>query len=208
MSPPWLEPRTAYIHVPFCAHHCGYCDFAVAAGQDHLIELYSTRSPRNCRPRRAAAGRKPVHRRGHADASERRTTAAAAGIRAEMAAASSDSPEFSIESTPESLDDEKVASSPHWRQPRQHRHPVVSPGLAACARSPAHVGQIPAGRGGVRRHIPASSFDLIFARAGSTRQSWAADLDAALAFEPQHISTYGLTYEKGTPLWKDRERGW
>src|SRR5437762_13616915 len=40
MSPPWIEPRTAYIHVPFCGHHCGYCDFAVAAGQDHLIELY------------------------------------------------------------------------------------------------------------------------------------------------------------------------
>src|SRR5438874_12491586 len=40
MSPPWLEPRTAYIHVPFCAHHCGYCDFAVAAGQDHLMDLY------------------------------------------------------------------------------------------------------------------------------------------------------------------------
>ena len=38
--PPWLSPRTAYIHVPFCGHHCGYCDFAVAAGQDHLIELY------------------------------------------------------------------------------------------------------------------------------------------------------------------------
>src|SRR5436309_10971468 len=40
MRPPWLDPRTAYIHVPFCAHKCGYCDFAVAAGQDHLIELY------------------------------------------------------------------------------------------------------------------------------------------------------------------------
>src|SRR4030095_4313759 len=40
MSPPWLEPRTAYVHIPFCGHHCGYCDFAVAAGQDHLIELY------------------------------------------------------------------------------------------------------------------------------------------------------------------------
>ena len=38
--PPWLDPRTAYIHVPFCAHHCGYCDFAVTAGHDHLIELY------------------------------------------------------------------------------------------------------------------------------------------------------------------------
>src|SRR5881394_3861461 len=40
MLPPWLTPRTAYIHVPFCAHHCGYCDFAVTAGHDHLIDLY------------------------------------------------------------------------------------------------------------------------------------------------------------------------
>src|SRR5436190_24279291 len=38
--PPWLWPRAAYIHVPFCAHHCNYCDFAVASGQDHAIELY------------------------------------------------------------------------------------------------------------------------------------------------------------------------
>ncbi len=40
MTDPWLHPRTAYVHLPFCAHHCGYCDFAVTAGQDHLIELY------------------------------------------------------------------------------------------------------------------------------------------------------------------------
>src|ERR1700738_4532577 len=38
--PAWLWPRAAYLHVPFCAHHCGYCDFAVTAGQDHLIDLY------------------------------------------------------------------------------------------------------------------------------------------------------------------------
>src|ERR1700741_3347646 len=38
--PPWRWPRTAYVHVPFCAHHCGYCDFAVIAGNDHLIDLY------------------------------------------------------------------------------------------------------------------------------------------------------------------------
>src|ERR1700732_106765 len=38
--PPWLRPRAAYVHVPFCAHHCGYCDFAVAAGKDQWIDLY------------------------------------------------------------------------------------------------------------------------------------------------------------------------
>src|SRR5713226_59673 len=38
--PPWVWPRAAYVHVPFCAYHCGYCDFAVVAGQDHLMDLY------------------------------------------------------------------------------------------------------------------------------------------------------------------------
>src|SRR5437660_4192083 len=35
-----VSPSAAYVHIPFCAHHCGYCDFAVATGQDHLIDLY------------------------------------------------------------------------------------------------------------------------------------------------------------------------
>src|SRR5437016_4807215 len=39
-APRWLWPRAAYLHVPFCAHHCGYCDFAVVTGQDHLIDRY------------------------------------------------------------------------------------------------------------------------------------------------------------------------
>src|SRR5262249_2910704 len=29
-----------YLHVPFCAHHCGYCDFAVVEGRDQLADRY------------------------------------------------------------------------------------------------------------------------------------------------------------------------
>src|SRR5438445_6004552 len=38
--PPWLWPRAAYLHVPFCAHHCWYCDFAVVAGQEAHVDRY------------------------------------------------------------------------------------------------------------------------------------------------------------------------
>jgi oxygen-independent coproporphyrinogen-3 oxidase len=44
------------------------------------------------------------------------------------------------------------------------------------------------------------SIDLIFALPESLNRSWSDDLEKALAVEPDHISLYGLTVEKGTPL--------
>ncbi len=119
-----------------------------------------------------------------------------------------DSPEYSTESTPESLDAEKAALLASFGVNRvsigvQSFRPELLQALDRRHTSD----QIPRTVEAVRRHIEELSFDLIFAAPGSTLETWAADLDAALEFEPQHISTYGLTYEKGTPLWKNRERG-
>ena len=44
------------------------------------------------------------------------------------------------------------------------------------------------------------SLDLMFGTPGQTAASWRASLAAALALEPSHISTYGLTIEDGTPF--------
>ena len=51
------------------------------------------------------------------------------------------------------------------------------------------------------------SLDLIFGVPGQTPESWQRSLEAALALEPQHVSTYGLTVEAGTPFetWQARE---
>ena len=43
------------------------------------------------------------------------------------------------------------------------------------------------------------SLDLIFGTPGQTAASWRESLAAALALEPRHISTYGLTIEENTP---------
>jgi oxygen-independent coproporphyrinogen-3 oxidase len=51
------------------------------------------------------------------------------------------------------------------------------------------------------------SLDLMFAAPGATEQSWQRSLDAAVGLRVEHISTYGLTIEAGTPYarWFERD---
>ena len=51
------------------------------------------------------------------------------------------------------------------------------------------------------------SIDLIYGLPGQTLESWTRTVEQAIALSPQHISAYGLTYEPGTRLWHQRERG-
>jgi oxygen-independent coproporphyrinogen-3 oxidase len=46
--------------------------------------------------------------------------------------------------------------------------------------------------------FPRLSLDLIYARPGQTPAAWAAELRAALAYGPEHVSPYQLTIEAGT----------
>ena len=51
------------------------------------------------------------------------------------------------------------------------------------------------------------SIDLIYGLPGQTVESWTQSVHQAIALQPKHISAYGLTYEEGTRLWHQRERG-
>ncbi len=51
------------------------------------------------------------------------------------------------------------------------------------------------------------SVDLIYGLPGQTLRQWNSNLAKAFDLNIQHISAYGLTYEKGTPLYKQREKG-
>jgi oxygen-independent coproporphyrinogen-3 oxidase len=55
--------------------------------------------------------------------------------------------------------------------------------------------------------IRSISLDLIFGVPGQTPQTWRASLDTAIDLGVDHISTYGLTVEEGTPyaMWRERE---
>jgi oxygen-independent coproporphyrinogen-3 oxidase len=205
-DPPWLQPRAAYVHVPFCAHHCGYCDFAVAAGQDQWIDLYldalaaelaTLGEPRPVETLFIGGGT-PTY------LGPRQLDHLLSDVTRWLPGAT----EFSIESTPDSLDDEKVTLLA--------RHDVSRVSIGAQSFHPhlLHVlerrhqaDQVPRAVASVRRAIGQFSLDLIFGVPGQTLVEWDADLRRALALDPDHVSTYGLTYEKGTPLWKQRRAG-
>jgi oxygen-independent coproporphyrinogen-3 oxidase len=206
--PNWFRPQAAYVHVPFCAHHCGYCDFAVAAGKDHFIEGYldalaaelaTLGEPQTVRTLFLGGGT-PTHLDGRQ--LERLLVALDRWLPRTA------DPEFSVEANPRTLDADKVALLA--------AHGVTRVSLGAQSFRPAALrtlerdhdpADVPRAVARLRRHIRQVSLDLIFGVPGQTLADWDADLRQALALEPDHISTYGLTYEKGTRLWKQRRRG-
>lgn len=49
--------------------------------------------------------------------------------------------------------------------------------------------------------------DLIYGLPGQTKKAWIDDLKRALRFEPEHLSCYMLTCEPGTPMDTSRQKG-
>jgi len=207
-SPPWVWPRAAYVHVPFCAHHCGYCDFAVVAGQDHLMDRYlealaaelATLGQPQFVHSIFIGGGTPTY------LDCRRLERLLAEIR-RWFIPSADL-EFSIEANPGSLDRAKVEVLAEYGVTRvslgsQSFHPHVL-GVLERDHRPEDV---PRAVEAVKARIAQVSLDLIFGVPGQSLADWRQDVEQALSFQPDHLSTYGLTYEKGTRLWKQRQRG-
>jgi oxygen-independent coproporphyrinogen-3 oxidase len=194
--------------VPFCAHHCGYCDFAVAVGKDHLVERYLDALAvelSNLQVTRHVetlfiGGGTPTHLSRHQLQS----------LLASLAHWLPPSPgrEFSVEANPGTLSPDKIAVLADNGVNRvslgaQSFHPHV---LQVLERN-HEPDDVARAVGAIRERIPVVALDLIFGVPGQTMADWETDLARALSLCPDHVSTYGLTYEKGTRLWKQRERG-
>jgi oxygen-independent coproporphyrinogen-3 oxidase len=235
--PAWIWPRAAYLHVPFCAHHCGYCDFAVIAGRDHLIDRYlaaleaemsSLFSPTLLTPtsrgEQSVAPPKPylTNTQAFAQSNHIDTIFIGGGTPTHLDPSRlatllklttrwlklSAGGEFSIEANPASLNQDRV------RVLLDHGVTRVSLGAQSFNDVALRVlerdhgeRQIKESAALIRKHGQDLSLDLIFGVPGQSPAQWRDDLGRALELAPDHISAYGLTYEKGTPLWKRRERG-
>ena len=208
-EPRWRWPRAAYIHVPFCAHKCGYCDFASLAGVDHLADRYLAALEREIEvslgePQEVetifVGGGTPTR----LDAGQlSRLTAI---IRRWLVPVPGG--EWTVEANPGTLDADKAdvlldAGVNRISLGAQSFRPES---LSVLERNHGRA-EVEQAVEIVRPRFSRWSLDLIFGVPGSTLPDWCADLETGLGFGPAHLSCYGLVFEKGTALWSQRQSG-
>ena len=197
--------RHVYIHVPFCARRCSYCDFAIAVRRDvpHTEFLHALRSELFLRQESTTppqidtlyfGGGTPSHLGADGVAQMLDVTREFFEV---MPGA-----EVTLEANP---DDVTATAAKAWREAGVTRVSLGAQSfddsvLAWMHRSHS-AQQIDSAVEIIRDTAFSSwSFDLIFALPSSLRRDWTRDLDLALGKSPPHLSLYGLTIEAGTPL--------
>jgi len=200
-------PRSAYIHVPFCRHRCGYCNFTLVAGRDDLIGAYLEALERELswlgRPRQVDTlffgGGTP----SHLSPEQLRRLFEIVGRWLPRSA----NCEVSIEANPADVTPERVAVLQEFGVGR------VSLGAQSFKREKLRLLERDHSAATVHaavdllRPLGSVSLDLIFAAPNETLDDWMDDLQAALHLRPDHVSTYGLTYERGTRYYGHLRRG-
>jgi oxygen-independent coproporphyrinogen-3 oxidase len=201
--------RSVYVHVPFCRHRCGYCDFTLVAGRDDLITAYLEALELELRRVDAAVeidtlffgGGTPTHLPAADLAKLFRVVlerfCLATGY------------EWSVEANPANLSDEVVSILAEFGVNR------VSLGAQSFEEETLRVlerDHTPALIGSATERLRGAgiqnvSLDLIFGVPGQSLDSWLRTLCRAIELEPTHVSAYGLTFEKGTSFWSRREKG-
>jgi len=191
-----------YVHIPFCAARCPYCDFATAPATSALRARYLDALGRELAREGSALGR-PYVRTLYVgggtpsllEPGEIRALAAA--IRASFAFAPL---EATVEANPATLDRARLRA---WRELGMTRLSLGAQsfepaGLRALGRThqPSDVAPAVAA---ARAEGMDVSLDLIFGWPGQTEAHWSADLGAALALDPDHLSLYPLELRLDDP---------
>ena len=191
-----------YVHIPFCASKCAYCDFySLPPRNEATVDRY------------IASLHKELELRAHAETSTPWRTVYIGGGTPSMLNARqlqaligalgerADGAEFTIEANPEDVDKEWL------EQVEQLGVNRVSMGVQSFHDSELKaVGR----RHTARRAVEAVellavagmeySIDLIYGLPEQTNQSWKESLQMVARFKPPHFSAYMLSYEPGTRL--------
>ncbi|MQA04767.1 MAG: coproporphyrinogen III oxidase [Streptosporangiales bacterium] len=212
------RPFGVYVHVPYCARRCGYCDFntytAAELGGGASRQEYAAVAEQEIRLARKLLGDADIEATTVFFGGGTPTLLPAADLARLLAAVRAEfglapDAEVTTEANPDSVDEESLAglaaagftrvsfgmqsAVPHVLDvlDRTHR-PDGVPQAVQWARA--------AGIGGI-------NLDLIYGAPGESAADWQCSLDAAIAMRPDHLSAYALVVEDGTQLAARVRRG-
>ena len=200
-------PIAAYVHIPFCRHRCGYCNFSLLANRDDLFErflkglateLSELQEPRPVQTLFLGGGTPSIlppplmqqllallrHWLPLSNGGEWSIEANPLDIRADSLHLWKDLGINRISIGGQSFDPAKLK-----RLERDHSPDELDRAIEAA-----------------QSVMDSVSLDLIFAAPDETLATWHSDLLRAIHSGVNHLSTYGLTYEKGARFWGERER--
>ena len=201
------RPIAAYLHVPFCYRRCGYCNFSLLANREDLHERFVDailtemswlQTPQPVETLFLGGGTPSILGQG---AMERLL----GGIRTWLPVYGNR--EWTIEANPRDITSANLAL---WRglgidrvsiggQSFQDRK-LESLERDHTAQELLRAIELAAS------YMPRGSLDLIFAAPGETLVQWEKDLRQVIDCGIGHVSTYGLTFEKGARFYGELQR--
>lgn len=201
-----------YVHVPFCARRCSYCDFAIAVRRDVPWREFAQAVARECEIRLVREQTAPLRTVYLGGGTPSRLGADGVAALLEALRRHVEWPtdaEVTIEANPEDITVDAVRL---WREAGVNRLSIGVQSFDDLVLSWMHRVHDAAG---ARRAVDAAragglealSLDLIFATPDRLARHWERDLAQIVALAPDHVSLYGLTVEPHTPLGRWHARG-
>lgn len=207
-------PRSLYLHFPFCAHRCHYCDFSVRAAARPPVSEWLEAVEAEIRTR--------FRRRGWERPAPLETVYVGGGTPSLLGADGmlqvaemlrrhfkvAPDAEWSAEANPDSLSPEVARS---WREAGVTR---VSLGVQSFQEPAlAWLGRLHGPDAAVRAvelaagTFPAVNVDLLFGLPAGVPRDWSRDVARCAELGVEHVSSYGLAAGEGTPLGRWEREG-
>jgi oxygen-independent coproporphyrinogen-3 oxidase len=205
-------PRHVYVHVPFCARKCSYCDFAIAVRRAVPVDEFVRAVEQELGLRYPAAVHHPIETLYLGGGTPSRLGADGVARLLDVirrSFAPDGDAEITIEANP---DDVSMAAAAVWRDAGINRVSLGAQSFSDEALRWMHRTHDSAAIPRAVDDLRAAGFDdvsldLIFALPETVARDWQSDVEQALALRPTHVSLYGLTIEPMTPLGRWRARG-
>jgi oxygen-independent coproporphyrinogen-3 oxidase len=202
-----------YIHIPFCIHRCGYCDFITYAGLQRLIPAYSQAVCKEIEHlSQMGMERLPIHTvyfgggtPSLVPENELENILTTLNNRYDL----SPSLEITLEANPGTV------SEVYLRKIHSLGINRISLGMQSANqdeltlldRQHSFMDVVRAVDWSRAAGINNLNLDLILGLPNQAFNSWIISLEAALSLQPEHLSLYALTLEHGTPMQKKVETG-